>query len=314
MKGATATVSSEDEPRSVPIVDLDRIAETYGELKKMEVPLDPNPIEYGPKRFNNKIARVRTMLSRVEQLFLQTSEDLHFFQRLINAKQTLYELEKRELMVNDPRCRVGRAQQERADLADVQLRAQIEAIQHLELAAHDLETVMVSIKSKRTDLKNIQSRMKDQMKLLEHDLGMGARWGSNAPPSAVGASVNEIDDMLAAMDKGLGIVETEDEEETEDTTEDTTEEDPSPQAPELEPVLVFGEEEATEEAEAVDAPLPDDDSEGEMPANEQAQDEADDFLDALNAGTSEDEEMTPSDGASDDESGIDDLIASLADD
>jgi len=300
---------SEDPPRPVPVVDLDRIADTYAELKKMEVLLDPNPIEYGPMRFNHNIAKVRAMLTRVEQIFLQTSEDLHYFQRIINAKRTLYELEKRELMVNDPRCRVGRSQGEREALADVQLRAMIEGIQNLELAAHDLETVMISIKSKRTDLKNIQSRMKDQMKLLEHDMGMGAQWGTKIPPSPISAGVSEIDDMLVTVDQGLGIVETEDgddeEEEVEETEEVVAVEEPSP---EPEPVLVFGEE------ESVDASLPDADAQGDLPTDDQAQDEADNFLDALNVGTSDDDTQGSKEEAPDDASGIDDLISSLADD
>jgi hypothetical protein len=325
---AQMTVSDpqEDTDRPVPVVDFDRIEETYAELKKMEVVLDPNPIEYGPKRFSNRIAKVRAMLNRVEQIFLQTSEDLHYFQRIINSMRTLYELEKRELMVNDPRCRVGRSQQEREALADVQLRDQIEAVQKLELAAHDLETMMISIKSKRTDLKDVQGRMRDQMKLIEHDLGMGARWGSNAAPSSASQSVREIDDMLATVDQGFGIVaeSEDDEDEQEEIVVDDARHDPSPQAPEPEPVLVFGEEtpaeddvtdEATDESVDAEALIPDENSEGELPEDDQAQDEADSFLDALSMGTSDEPaKNAASEAEGDDDSGIDSLIASLADD
>jgi hypothetical protein len=310
-----ATVASNDPGpgRDAPVVDLDRIEQTYSELKKMEVVLDPNPIEYGPTRFSNRIAQVRALLNRVEQIFLQTSEDLHYFQRIINAKRTLYELEKRELMVNDPRCRVGRSQQEREALADVQLRAMIEDVQKLELAAHDLETVMISIKAKRTDLKDVQGRMRDQMKLIEHDLGMGARWGTQAPPTSPIASLKEIDDMLVTVDRGLGVVadEDEDEDDEEEVVVDDAAQDPSPQAPE--PVLVFGDEpEGEADAETL---IPAEGSEGDLPADDQAQDEADNFLDALNMSTSDDEPPAESEGkGGDDESGIDELIASLADD
>lgn len=313
--------ASKDEAREAPVVDLDRIEETYAELKKMEIVLDPNPIEYGPKRFSNRIAQVRAMLNRVEQIFLQTSEDLHYFKRLINARRALYELEKRDLMVNDPRCRVGRSQQEREALADVQLRDQIEAIQKLELAAHDLETVMTSIKAKRTDLKDVQGRMRDQMKLIEHDIGMGARWGSNAPPSSASQSVDEINNMLATVDQGFSIVESEEdgqEEDDEDDDEvvvDDARHDPSPHAEE--PVLVFGEETDEEPADEGDEELvlPDEGSEGELPEDEHAQEEADNFLDALSMGTSEDEEpASETEATEEDDSGIDDLIAALSDD
>jgi hypothetical protein len=357
-------------PRTAPQVDLDRISATYSELKRMQVKLDPNPIEFGPKRFNTRIARVRAMLNRVDQIFLQTSEDLHYFQRIINAKQTLYELEKRELMVNDPRCRVGRSQQEREALADVQLRGQIEEIIELKQSTHDLETVMVSIKSKRADLKDAQGRMRDQMKLIEHDLGMGARWGNHAPSANHHEDADQLDDMLKKVDQDLGIEEDEEEEEEEEeeTEEVEDEEDAEPEpklepeppktrrspktkvpptpkdsdeslagvldfldivekpvvktkkvAPREEPVLTFGEtefpKEEREEDAAIDESNLDEDlfgtgDTGSLPPAEHAQETADEFLEELDP-----DAKTPSTmGPSDDAVGIDELIASFADD
>jgi hypothetical protein len=246
----------------VPLVDDERIQDTYTELKGMQVQLDPNPIEYGPRRFNNRIAQVRAMLNRVEQLSLQASEDLHYFKRIINAKKSLYELEKRELMVKDPTCRVGRSQGEREAIADVRLRSQIESIQELEAAAHDLETIMLSIRSKRTDLKDAQSRMRDQMKLIEHDISMGARWGNRdvvSPNAVASGSTDDLDNMLDNVDAalgwsgedvppepivGLGTVEEEEEEDEEEALVVAT---PAPKplksspraTPRLEPVLVL---------------------------------------------------------------------------
>jgi hypothetical protein len=188
----------------VPIVDDERIQETYTELKSMQVVLDGNPIDYGPKRFNNRIAKVRAMLNRVEQLSLQASEDLHYFKRIINAKKGLYELEKRELMVKDPACRVGRSQGEREALADVRLRGEIEEIQGFESSVYDLETLMLSIKSKRTDLKDAQGRMRDQMKLIEHDISMGARWGNRETSSVAPGATSDLDSMLDGVDDALG--------------------------------------------------------------------------------------------------------------
>lgn len=327
---ATAMSKAPGTPQT-PVVDLDRITVTYTELKKMEVKLDPNPIEYGPKRFNNKIAQVRAMLNRVEQIFLQTSEDLHYFQRIINAKRTLYELEKRDLMINDPKCRVGRSQGEREALADVQLRDDLESLATLELAAQDLETLMVSIKSRRTDLKNAQSRMRDQMKLLEHDLSMGARWGSNSDSGLSAASgTQELDALLIAVDQDMDITDDEDEEdETETVSETETEEaegeeivvddandDPAPHAEPL-PVLVFGEEGSDEEPEEPEASddglIPTEDAEGTLPEKENSQESVEGFLDALDQIENEESETSEEVPVAADQ-GIDDLLASFADD
>lgn len=331
MTGMAKPTTSKPDAPNVPVVDMDRIRSIFAELKKMQVKLDPNPIEYGPKRFNNRIAQVRALLNRVEQIFLQTAEDLHIFKRLINAKRTLYEFDKRELMINDPKCRVGRSQGEREALADIQLRDQLEELATLELAAHDLETVMISIKSKRTDLKDAQGRMRDQLKMIEHDLGMGARWGNNAPPSSAAQSVNEIHSLLDQMDAESGVSDDEDDEdeaEEEETEDEETEEepvivedahhDPAPHV-DPEPVLTFGEEPEEEEAAADDSEelIPTEDAEGSFPEtdSEEPDAEVDDFLDSLGAlGDDEEEDKTAESAAESEAPGIDDLIASFSDD
>lgn len=329
---------------TVPVVDLDRIARMYAGLKKMEIRLDPNPIEYGPKRFNNRIAQVRSMLTRLEQVFLQTSEDLHYFQRLISSKNALYELEKRDLMIHDQKCRVGRSQGEREALADVQLREDIETLQKLQLAAQDLESMMIVIKSKRTDLKDIQGRMRDQMKLIEHDLGMGARWGANAPPSVVSQSVDELDALLANTDIQMGI-EPDDDSFEEPVEVDDSQEDPAPQGepgselpldemmeteavveeeePEAvlekttpDPVQVSAEE-APEEPQTPEEPtntegevIPEETAEGTLPEKHSEQGDVDSFLEELDTASDDGVEEV---SEQEQEQGIDDLLASFSD-
>lgn len=290
----------------LPVVDLDRIRATYAELKKMQVELDPNPIEYGPRRFNNRIAYVRAMLDRLDQIFLQVSEDLHIFKRVINAKRTLYEFAKRELMVNDTRVRVGRSQAEREDLADIRLSSELEELADLERAAHDLETLMISIKSKRTDLKDAQGRMRDQMKMIEHDISMGARWGNNPAPS-MSRSLQELDNMLASMP----APSIEDEDSTEGSEDIVVENSPEPEeqhhaASSADP---FQDEESTDENEDI----PELEDSGLGPDAEHAAEDVDSFLDSIDNVINQ--ETSHSEVASNTsvEANIDDLLASLAD-
>lgn len=304
-----------------PIVDQERITSVYEELKNMEVFLDPNPIEFGPRRFNNRIAQVRALLTRLEQLYLQASEDWHFFRRQITSRTTIYELEKRELMVNDPRCRMGRHQGERGDLADVQLRPQIEEIRELELAAYDLETLMTAIKSRRTDLKDTQLRMREQMKLIEHDLGMGARWGDAAPPMAVSREPDELDTMLNNVDSKLGWTsddektpEEEEEEEDEVPSEESVLAESTPTSPPVEPEPFVPEEHPVLEFEPYtdfSNSILDDNSappKETVPELSSTEDEINDFFDTLDNVPSE-RPIAQSSSALD---GIDDLIATLA--
>lgn len=323
---ATSPSPSIDE--SVPTVDRERLEAVYDELKRMLVKLDPNPIEHGPVRFQNRIAQVRAMLTRVEQIFLQASEDLHWYTRATRAKRLIYELERRELMVNDPKCRMGRSQGEREDLANAKLRPQIEEIEDLASAAEDLEILLAVIKSKRSDMKDIQGRMRDQMKLIEHDLGMGARWGKSAPLTDTDASVSDINTLLVSVDEGTEEVE--EVEETEEAVDEpvVVEDDHDDPAPVAGKVIEFHvadlddeEEETTDVAPddgsddpSYDEPseepvIPEEDAEGNLPEDDHSSEEADEFLDALDPTPAEPEsEEHPSEGS------IEDLISSLADD
>ena len=319
---------------AVPIVDRERLEAVYDELKRMLVKLDPNPIEYGPVRFQNRIAQVRSVLTRIEQIFLQASEDLHWYVRATRAKRLVYNLERRELMVNDPKCRMGRSQGEREALADVKLRTEIEDIEDLASRAEDLEILMVVIKSKRTDLKDIQGRMRDQMKLIEHDLGMGARWGKTAPHIDTDSAVEDINTLLAAVgSEPEAFIEDETTEEVvEEVAEDeevVVEDDHDDPAPVAGKVIEFvvppddedetdttivaaddgSEDPSYDETPDEDTVIPEEDAQGELPADEHTSSEADEFLDALDP---EPEEPEPEPEA--DDGSIEDLISSLADD
>lgn len=206
---------SEDLPESepeLPIVDAARVAGVYEELKQMQIKLDSNPIEFGPRRMNANIAKVRSQLDRVEQIFLQVSQDLHVYKREFNETRALYELEKNNLLFNDLDVRSERSQKEREGKADTKLRTYLDKMRTLELRVYDLEQLMVVIKAKRTDLKDKQGRMRDQMKMIDHDLSMGARWGSKAPP-ATASGDGDIDSMLSELDSSSGYSDDDVEEE-----------------------------------------------------------------------------------------------------
>ena len=69
---------------------------------------------------------------------------------------------------------------------------------------------MAVIKSRRTDLKDVQGRLRDQLRLCQEETGLGAKWGSRAPigkavPDASAAipgpiTIGTVGDLDALMD------------------------------------------------------------------------------------------------------------------
>ena len=173
---------------------IDRI---YARLTEMDVELDADPIEFGPSRLNHKVSEVRGFLSSTEKIFMEVSHNLQKFKRELLIKQTEYNIEQTQLIANDPHVRSGRSQKEREALAATRLVHIQTKINDLTLSTHDLEDLMTVIKAKRTDLKDLQGRLRDQLKLCQEQIALGQRWGSKTftsktfdDPNVISTEVN----------------------------------------------------------------------------------------------------------------------------
>ncbi len=173
---------------------IDRI---YARLTEMDVELDADPIEFGPSRLNHKVSIVRGHLSSTEKIFMEVSHNLQKIKRELLIKQTEYNIEQTQLIANDPHVRSGRSQKEREALAATRLVHIQTKINDLTLSTHDLEDLMTVIKAKRTDLKDLQGRLRDQLKLCQEQIALGQRWGSKTftsktfdDPNVISTEVN----------------------------------------------------------------------------------------------------------------------------
>lgn len=183
---------------------IDRI---YERLTAMDVELDADPIEFGPSRLNYKTSEVRGHLSSTEKIFMEVSHNLQKIKRDLLIRQTEYNIEQTQLIANDPHVRSGRSQKEREALAATRLVHIQSKINDLTLSAHDLEDLMTVIKAKRTDLKDLQGRLRDQLKLCQEQIALGQRWGSKTftsktfdDPNVISTEVNTatlVDQFMA---------------------------------------------------------------------------------------------------------------------
>lgn len=180
----------------------------FDELKTLGVELDPDPLAFGPKRLNQKVAELRSATGRTERIFLELSQRHHLIQRMKTMASAEIEMSKKDLYANDPETRAGRSVSDREAIAYGKLRDEILALQRLELALQSLEAVLTAVKATRSDLRDTQGRLRDQMRLCMEEIALGSAWGSQVPnaptlrPRAFVAPVN-----LKAVDSLLGRVE-----------------------------------------------------------------------------------------------------------
>lgn len=170
--------------KDIPVVDEDRVKSIFSRLERMDVQLDQDPLQYGPKRLNGKVATARQMASECERIYMSVSKDLQLLKSLHRQAELDFNLQMQYLLTTDAEVRSNRNIRDRDAAATMKLRDEKEAIDEMEVAIQDLVMVMSVVKAKRADLKDIQGRLRDQMKLCQEELGLGAHWGSKPAPGS----------------------------------------------------------------------------------------------------------------------------------
>ena len=165
------------EPK-LPKVTQKYIDDVFDEVSKMQIALDPDPLRFGPRRLNEKVAVTRNLLTRCEQLFNAITHSLQLYTTHQRMKQLAFDLQEKDLLANDPTVRAGRNLKSQEAVAHLKLRSELEELSRIKSTVVNLETLLAVVKTKRSDLRDVQNRLKDQMKLCQEDISIGRRWGT----------------------------------------------------------------------------------------------------------------------------------------
>lgn len=167
---------------TLPVIDDLYIRHVFDSLGNMQVELDGDPLVFGPKRLNAKVALCREHLSKCQQIYLQLADHLHQLSRASRQAKLDFDIKAQDLLANDPEVKSQRAIRDREAVVSSKLRVERETNHVIETAITDLESVIMVVKAKREDLKDIQGRIRDQVKLCQEEIGLGSKWGSAPPP------------------------------------------------------------------------------------------------------------------------------------
>ena len=198
----------------LPEVSADAIDSIFSLLSEMEVGLDSDPLQFGPKRLNGKVAKARKMLTECEGVFLRVSQWLQKYRHAHRTLEVEFDIEKKHLFANDPEVRAGRNVADRDALAIMKMRDQYRLLSQTAQTQSDLEAMLTVIKAKRSDLRDVQSRIRDQIKLCQEEIGLGSRWGSKPPPGTLAPDLDTAPNVdkqtlkdLHEMFTGTGVAE-----------------------------------------------------------------------------------------------------------
>ncbi len=180
-----------EESPTLPEITVAVVESVFRTLSAMEVALDADPLQFGPKRLNGKVAGARGMLTECEGVFLKVSLWLQKYRAAHRTLEMELDLAKKHLYANDPEVRAGRNVADRDALATMKLRDQARALSAVAQSQSDLEAMLTVVKAKRADLKDVQGRLRDQMKLCHEEISLGGRWGSKPAPGTLAPDLDE---------------------------------------------------------------------------------------------------------------------------
>lgn len=159
----------------------------FDEMAEMEVPLDPDPLLFSPTRLTNKISMTRQHLARTQRIWTELSQRQGILKRELRGADLELELESDHLMAEDPEVAAGPSQGVKEAIVKRKLREMVLRVRDIQDALEDVEIVIKVAASKRTDLKDTQTRIRDQIKLCEEELGLhGRTWGERGPGDVTG--------------------------------------------------------------------------------------------------------------------------------
>jgi hypothetical protein len=216
--------------------EADRI---YDELRELCILLDDDPLSFGPKRLQDKTSKVQGMLGRCERVFLDISQKLQNNRRAYRIENATLMMAKKNLYATDPETRAGRSVADREAIAEGKLKDLVQKVHQLDVSVQDLEAIMIVIKAKRSDLRDTQGRLRDQLRLCQEEIGLGSHWGSRVLGAdeidsryVAPVHTDHLDEIISKVDGEIHLQQVAQKIETEETeeTEEKPKEVPQPTA------------------------------------------------------------------------------------
>lgn len=162
-------------------MDEERVDEIFERIGDMDLELDYDPIERGPKFLNNMVAKCRNYTNEVQRFARECQMYLRVIERELRTKEAQFELEYNNLMANDPEIvqMRGLSRADREALANTKLQDEISEINELELELTDAKHVETVIESKLREFRDVNRDIRLQKQLIQAEIETGTFWGND---------------------------------------------------------------------------------------------------------------------------------------
>jgi len=162
-------------------MDDQRVDEVFERIAEMDLELDYDPIERGPKFLNNMVAKCRNFTNEVQRFARECQMYLRTIERELRTLEADFEIQYNDLLSNDPEIisMRGLSRADREALARTKLQEEVERINTLQLALTDAGHVETVIDSKLRELRDVNRDIRLQKQLIQSEIETGAMWGND---------------------------------------------------------------------------------------------------------------------------------------
>lgn len=167
--------------------------EIFSFIEDANVDLDYDPLRRGPKFLNNMVATCRNLSNEVQTFEREVSIAKIALERSLNKLETEYELRFNDLMSNDEEVLRQPSAADRQSKADYILKDLRTDIRTSKAKLTDLGHVESIVQSKLRELRDVNSDIRLQVKLVQEEIKLGTFRGDETEESEHEIQPEEID-------------------------------------------------------------------------------------------------------------------------
>lgn len=159
--------------------DEETIDKIFDRCEEIEISLNEDPIQMGPKYLNNMVAITRNYMNEVQKYEREIIREKCSLERVLNKKQTEYDMRSNDLLSNNEEVRSQKSVKDRQAKIATILSDLKDEIKTLESQLTDLGHAESFVESKIRELRDVNRDIRLQKRLIEDEIEVGAHWGDD---------------------------------------------------------------------------------------------------------------------------------------
>lgn len=177
------------------MIDDERANVIFEEMDKYVLELSKDPASLGPNYFQDVIATCRNYLNRVSLVVSELNRERLEVSGELRALEAAYELERDDLLANNPQVKTLSSVEDRKATVGSMLREQRVKINKFKGELHRLDAIYKVVSYRNKELHATMAAIKDQRRLVQIEVDTGSFYGDERTKGSKEGGIAVDDDI-----------------------------------------------------------------------------------------------------------------------